>query len=281
MVKIITDSAADFEQSELEKSGVICIPMNITVDGEEYLDNVSISKPEFYDLLESCVEFPQTSQPSLYEFEKYMQAFKENGDECVIITISSGLSGTYQNVVLTKNSLEYENCFVIDSLNATGGQHMLVDYAVKLRDEGKSAAEIAEELETFKRKSRLLACIDTLDYLYKGGRLSKITYTVGSMMNIKPIIRMTEKGKIEVCSKALSVRRGIRSICDSVEKFNPDTSYPFYIVYSHNRKNADILANHLRDMGYNVPEDKIVSIGATIGTHIGKNACGYICIAKE
>ena len=281
MVKIITDSAADFESYELINNDIVCIPMNISFGENEYQENVNITKEEFYNLLETSNEFPKTSQPSVYEFEKMLKSFKENGDECVIITISSSLSGTYQNAMLTKNTLEYEECYVIDSLTATAGERILVDEAVKLRKSGKSAREIAETLEIIKGRVTLKACIDTLEYLYKGGRLSKAAYTVGSMVNIKPIIELTQDGKVELSSKALSIRQGIKSICDSFINNEPDTRYPIYIVYSHNRKNADILAKKINELGYDIPDERIINIGATIGAHIGKNACGYIYIGQQ
>lgn len=135
-----------------------------------------------------------------------------SGDECVIITISSVLSGTYQSAFLVKNMLDYENCYVVDSLNATAGQRLLVDYAVKLRGEGKSAKEIFDELEIVKTKIKLYACVDTLEYLHKGGRLSKTAYTVGTFANIKPVIRVSEEGAVEVSSKAMSMKGGINVI---------------------------------------------------------------------
>ena len=281
MVQIITDSAADFEPNEIEKLNIICIPLSISFGDKVFRDNENLTKSEFYELLETSDEFPKTSQPSPMELENYLKKFKADGDECIVVTLSSALSGTYQSAVLVKNMTEFDSCHVIDSLNATAGQRILVDYAVKLRNEGKSAKEIADILENLKKRVRLMGCIDTLEYLYKGGRLSKAAYTVGTMANIKPIIKVSNEGKVEVCSKALSIRQGIRSICYSFSKIKLDTSYPIYVVYSHNRKNADILVKHLLDKGYKIPEERIVNIGATIGAHVGTNACGYICIEKE
>lgn len=280
MVKIVTDSAADYERDELESKNIICTPMRITFGENEYIENVNLTKDKFFELLESSEEFPKTSQPSVYEYETIFNQLKADGDECVVITISSALSGTYQNALLTKNMCEYKECYVIDSLNATGGQRILVDEAVRLRDDGKSAREIADILEKLKDKVVLMACVDTLEYLYKGGRLSKAAYTVGSMVNIKPVIEVSKEGKVEVPSKALSIRQGIRTICEAFAQNPPDTNYPIYIVYTHNRKNADILAKKIRELGYDIDDERIVNIGATIGAHVGKNACGYIYIEK-
>ena len=205
MVRIITDSAADFEPYELEKHNIICVPMQISFDDNEYKENENLTKTQFYELMENSGVFPKTSQPTPYDFEVFLESFKDSGDECVIITISSALSGTYQNAFLVKNMLCYEGCYVVDSLNATAGERILVEYAVKLRDEGKSAKEIFDELEILKTKIKLFACVDTLEYLHKGGRLSKTAYTVGTIANIKPVIRVSEEGTVEVSAKAISM----------------------------------------------------------------------------
>lgn len=280
MVRIITDTAADFEPAELKDKNIICVPMTITLEGKEYRENENLTKNEFYEMLEKTEEFPKTSQPSPYDFEVYLNECMEQGDECVIITISSALSGTYQNAVMTKQITEFEGCYIVDSLSAACGERVLVEQAVKLRDEGKSAKEIAKNLENLKKKVKLKACVDTLEYLYRGGRLSKTAYTVGSVANIKPIIAISPEGAVDVFAKTLSVRKGIRTICDNLSKSKVDTSYPVYVLYSYNRKNADILAQSMREMGYDITESNIVNIGATIGAHVGKNACGYVYVEE-
>ncbi|MBQ4527952.1 MAG: DegV family protein [Clostridia bacterium] len=280
MVRIITDSAADYEPNELIKKNIICVSMKIAFGSTEYQENISLSKDQFYDMLIDGDEFPKTSQPSPFDFENILQDFKNAGDECIIITISSALSGTYQNATLTAKMLEYDSCYVIDSLNATGGQRMLADIAVKLRDEGKAACEIVNIIETLKHKITLKACIDTLEYLYKGGRLSKTAYTVGSFVNLKPVIEVNNEGKVEVCGKTLSIKKGLKTICTSITKNKPDSDYPIYIVYSHNKKHADVLVQNLRDLGFEIKDENIFNIGATIGAHVGPNACGYIYVSK-
>lgn len=280
MVQIITDSAADFEVEELKDKNIICVPMKITFGETEYEENVNLTKDEFYQMLRDSEEFPKTAQPSPFEFETHLERIKENGDECVIITISSQLSGTYQNACLTKNMVEFDECYVVDSLNATGGQRILVEEAIKLRDSGKSAKEIADVLESLKDRVTLMACVDTLEYLYKGGRISKTAYAVGSFANIKPLIEVSKEGKVEVLGKTISVKRGVKTICENISEVTPDENYPMYIVYSHNRKNADFLASKLSELGYDIPEENIFKIGATIGAHVGEGACGYIYIAK-
>lgn len=280
MVKIITDSAADFEPYELEKSGVICIPMKVTFGDKQYTENQDLTKSEFYELLEKNDVFPKTSQPAPYDFEMLFKEYMEKGDECVVITISSALSGTYQNAFLVKNMLEYSDCYLVDSLNATGGQRLLVDYAVKLKDMGKTAKEIYEELEVLKGKIKLFACVETLEYLHKGGRLSKTAYAVGTLANIKPVIYVSKEGKVEVSSKALSMKSGVSLVCKKLEQYSVDLSYPVYILYSNNRKNGEMLAEGVKKAGYHVMPENIINIGATIGAHVGSGACGVVFVEK-
>ncbi len=280
MIRIITDSASDFEPSEIQALNITCIPMTVSFENEEFKENENLTKDQFYKHLEQREEFPKTSQPSPYDFQLVLQDFADNQDESVIITISSALSGTYQNASLVKEMIDYSECYIVDSLNATGGERLLVEHAVKLRDEGKSAYQIANELETLKHKITLFACIDTLEYLHKGGRVSKAAYTVGSLANIKPIIHLSEEGTVEVCSKALSTKSGINSVCKKFIDKKPDTNYPIYILYSNNRQNADLLAKSIYEQGYTIHDKNIVNIGATIGTHVGPNACGIVYISK-
>jgi len=280
VVRIITDSAADYEKEELINKDIICLPMTILFGEKEYRQNVNISKKEFFERLADSEVFPKTSQPTPFEVEDVFKKLKDMGDECVVITISSGLSGTYQSVCLLKETAEIENAYIVDSRNATAGERILVDVAVKMRDEGKSAKEIYEKLEVLKHKVALLGCVDTLEYLYKGGRLSKTAYTVGTMANVKPVITVTDEGKVEVCHKVLSMRRGIKYMVESMEKNPPDTDYPIYAVYSYDSKNGEILKKKIEETGYKIGEDRFFEIGPVIGAHVGRGACGVIYIEK-
>ena len=144
MVRIITDSAADFEPFELEKWNITCIPLSVALDGRQYMENVDLSKDQFFALLTSTQDTPKSSQPSPELLMNLFAEAKAAGDEALFISLSSALSGTYQTAVMTCEDAESEDCYVFDSLNATGGQRLLVEYAVRLRDEGKCAKEILD-----------------------------------------------------------------------------------------------------------------------------------------
>ena len=280
MVRIITDSAADFEPFELEKWNIACIPLKVMLGDTEYEENLNLSKDQFFSLLASTGDTPKTSQPSPDHLMDLFAEAKQAGDEAVYITISSAISGTYQTAVMTREDAESDDCYVFDSRNATGGQRLLVEYAVCLRDAGKSAKEILEALEVVRDKVVLFACIDTLEYLYRGGRISQTVYKLGTMAQVKPIIRVSEEGSIEVPAKAMGMRKGMDLLCKRVEQQKPSAQHNFYVMYTADRTIGQTLAKKLRELGYDIPEERIIQVGAGIGSHIGPNACGFVYVAE-
>ena len=281
MVRIITDSAADFEPWELEAQKITCIPLVVMFGETEYRENVSLSKQQFYELLAETDTLPKTAQASPQILLDLFEEAKASGEEAIYITLSSGLSGTYQSAVMTKQLADSENCYVVDSLSGTGGQRMVVEHAVKLRDEGKSAAQIVAELEKLRGRIMLYACMDTLENLYRGGRISQTVYTLGSLAQIKPIIRLEQTGCVSVPAKAMGMRKGMAHLCKQVEKFTPAEAFPFSVMYTDNRKNGETMAQRFRQMGLEIPDSRIIQVGAAIGTHIGPNAVGFVCITGE
>ena len=280
MVRIITDSAADFEPFELEKLNIACIPLKVMLGGTEYEENVNLSKDRFFSLLASTGETPKTSQPSPDHLMDLFAEAKKAGDEAVYISISSAISGTYQTACMTCEDADSDACYVFDSLNATGGERLLVEYAVRLRDAGKNAKEIIAGLESIRDKIVLFACIDTLEYLYRGGRISQTVYKLGTMAQVKPIIRVSEEGTIEVPAKAMGMRKGMDQLCKRVEAQKPSADHNFYVMYTADRTIGQTLAQKITALGYEIPEERIIQVGAAIGSHIGPNACGIVYVAE-
>ena len=279
MVRIITDSSADLEPREYEALNITCIPLTVLFDDVEYQENVNLSKEEFYKLLYSGGS-PKTAQPSPQLLLDLFEEAKEAGDEAIYFSISGAISGTYQTACATKSMADYDRCYVVDSKNATGGLRLLLELAVKLRDEGKSAQEIIEGVKAIQDKIVLYACMDTLEYLYKGGRISQTVYKLGTMAQVKPILRVTEEGAIEVPAKAMGMRKGMDFLCKRVEARKPDLNHNFYAMYTGDRSNGVALAEKFRAMGYDIPEEKIINVGAAIGSHVGPNACGMVYVAE-
>ena len=281
MVRLITDSSADLEPKEYEQLDIICIPLNVMFGEREYQENVNLSKTEFYDLLAASKTLPKTAQASPQILLDLFEQAKAAGDEAIYICLSSAISGTYQSAMMTRQLAGGEGLYVLDSLTATGGERMLAEYVVKLRDEGKTAAEIVEAAEKLRGRITLYACMDTLENLYRGGRISQTVYTLGTMAQIKPIIHLNEAGQVTVPAKAMGMKKGAEQLCKLVDKCPPDDHFPFYVMYTSKRSGGEALADRFRAMGYDIPDDRIIQVGAAIGTHIGINAIGFVYIAKE
>ena len=276
MIRIITDSAADFEPRELEKLNITCTPLTVMFGDAEYQENISLSKAQFYDLLLNNEHNPKTSQPSPQLLMDLFEQAHESGDEAIYISISSAISGTYQSAMMTKNLLGYDTCHVVDSRNATGGQRMIVEYAVQLRDAGKTAAQIIAAIEDIRDRIVLFACMDTLEYLYKGGRISQTVYKLGTMANIKPIISVEKDGSIAVPAKAMGMRKGMDMLCKKLETIPRDEDFPLYAMYTSSRSAAEALAQKL-----GIEDDRIIQVGAAIGSHVGPDACGIVYVAAK
>lgn len=279
MVRIITDSSADLEPREYEQMNITCIPLGVSFGDADYQENVNLSKDQFYDLLAEG-GFPKTAQPSPQILMDLFEEAKAAGEEAIYICISSAISGTYQTACATRELVECDACYVLDSKNATGGLRLLLEQAVRLRDQGKTAREIIAGVEAIRDKVVLYACMDTLEYLYRGGRISQTVYKLGTLAQVKPIIRVTEEGFIEVPAKAMGMRKGMDMLCKRVEAQKPSMDHSFYAMYTGDRTNGVLLAEKFRAMGYDIPDEKIINVGAAIGSHVGPNACGMVYIAE-
>ena len=279
-IKIITDSASDITVSNRED--LIILPITITFHGTEYEDGINLSHKEFYEKLIESEELPTTSQISPYTFEEAIRRVLADGDEPVIITLSGKLSGTYQNAFVAASEFE-EKVYVIDSENVAVGQHALVEYALRLKDEGLDAASIAEELNKSKKRIHTIALLDTLEYLKKGGRISKAAAFTGSVLSIKPVVGVVN-GEVAVLGKARGAKHGNNllieqiGLCGGIDFEKPfslgytgsdDTLIKQYIEYS-----KSIWEGHTDEL-------PISTIGGTIGTHVGPGAVAVAFFSPE
>ena len=278
MIRILLDSSADFSAEEAKVRNMELVPINITFNDKNYLDGVDITKDEFYELLTSSETFPMTAQPSPQDFLDIFEDAKEKGDQIIYLSLSSGLSGTFQSATLAKNMAEYDEIYLVDTLSATRAIRLMAEYACKLREEGKDAATIVEELENFRSRVVILAAVDTLEYLQKGGRLSKAAAAIGELANLKPIITVTEEGKIGVPAKALGRNKAISTLIKMITEKQIDTTFPIYSLYAVGEENTEKLEQKLGKEGVRVT--KRLQIGSTIGCHVGPGAYGVIFVTK-
>jgi len=282
MVIIATDSAADFELEELEQMHVVHMPMTVRFGEDEYLENISITKEEFFIRLQSDSNFPKTSQPSPALFEELFEKAKKDGNEVIYIPLSKALSGDYQTAMSVKNMVDYDGIYIIDTMSCTGGQRLLVKEAVRLRDEGKDGKEIVSRIDELKNRTVIYTAMDTLEYLYRNGRLSDAAFYIAQLGHIKPIMHNGAdcQGKAEIVSKHIGLNKAIRYIVDRLAVEVPDPDFPIYVMYTYDKTNAYKLRDKLIEKGYEIKEEQIVPVGATVGAHIGPYACAVAYIRQ-
>ena len=276
MIRILVDSASDVAYNNSEN--IYVVPLSVTINDKTYLDGVQLGHDEFYEMLTSTEAFPKSSQPSPQSFAEAFEQAKEKGEELICILLSSGVSGTYQSACLAKNIVGYDNIHIIDSLTGSYGVYLLVQEAQKLIEQGYSAKEIAEKIEELKERVMVYLSVDTLEYLYRGGRLSKTSALIGGVAKIKPVIYVTKEGTIGVFNKQLGISRAVNALVD-VAKNNPaDTEYSFYTICTAGTNNVEMLENRLAEASVSVTQR--IQMGPVVGTHAGPEAFGIIYIRK-
>lgn len=280
MVRIITDSSADFTAEEAKELNITVIHMDVVFGGITYLDGVDLTPKEFYEKLIESDELPKTSQITPYSFGQIFEEVEESGDSAVVITLSSEVSGTYSNAY--SSACSYDNIYAVDSLNVTVGEQCLVRLACALRDEGLSADVISEKLNEARKNIKVLALLDTLEYLKKGGRVSGAAAMVGEVLAIKPVVSVVD-GKIELVGKARGSRKGNNLLMELVQKCG-GIDFDLPVVLGYSGISDDMLNKYLEDSRvlWEGEEDKLLrlTIGPTIGTHVGPGAVAVAFFAK-
>ena len=266
-VSIITDSGSDILPGEMED--LIVLPLTIAFGNDVYHDGVDLSHERFFDLLAESSENPTTGQVPPF---RYSQAFKEvveAGDEAVVITISSQVSGTWQSACTAAADFG-DKILVVDSLHVSVGIRLLVEIALKMAAEGASSQEIVSALEKTRGEIHFLALLDTLEYLRRGGRISNVSAVLGTILSIKPVVTCTD-GKIVVMDKARGLKNGRATIANLIrEDGGFDFDRPLSIGYTGNSdKPVRSFLNSCTDLWEGKGEVPVSSIGATIGTHAG------------
>ena len=278
-VRIIVDSTSDLTAAVRQRVHVV--PLTIRVGDKEYIDGVTINSREFYEKLVECDDLPTTSQATPASFEGVFRQTVEAGDDAVVITLASKLSGTYQSAVIAAE--EYEGrIHVVDSTTVAIGGGILTELALRLVDQGLSAAEIAKTLERERQNIRLVALVDTLEYLKKGGRISKTVALAGSLLSIKPVLTI-EDGEIKMLGKARGSRQGNNLLVQEIEKAGGvDFTKPLMLGYTGISdallrkyiQDSDALWKDYRD------ELPVSTIGSVVGTHAGPGAIAVAFFKK-
>lgn len=268
--RIIVDSTADLMPEF--KSRVYTVPLTVNFGDEEFIDGVTIDHKTFYEKLIESDVLPTTSQATPDAFIKEFEKAKLAGESAVVITLASKFSGTYQSATIAAE--DHENIYIVDSASAAMGSGILVELAFKLLDEGKSAEEIAKILEEEKKKIIIVALVDTLEYLKKGGRVSKAVAFAGGVLNIKPVLSVAD-GEINMLGKARGSKMGNNLLVEEINKVGGiDFTKPVLLGYSG--ISDALLLKYIEDSRHiwegNLDEVRYTTVGSVIGTHAGPGA---------
>ena len=279
MIRIITDSTADFSLEQAKELNVEIVPLTVVINGQEYKDRTQLQPEEFYKILEEQDVTPTTSQPSPKDFLDAYQPGIDAKDSLIVFTLSSRVSGTYQSANIAKDLAEYEDIHIIDSLTAIPALRIIVEKACELRDQGKSVQEIIDFIEVFKTKVKLFALVDTLEYFYKGGRLSKSSATIGNLLKMKPILSLID-GKLEMIGKSRGTKKATNKVIELINASGEiDFNEKIYLGYTGSEDKMDKFEAILEEeLGFKGAKHLI--IGPAIGTHAGPGAQVIIYVEK-
>ena len=269
-VRIIVDSSADIAAEIRESFSVI--PMKVRFGEKDYIDGVTITHREFYEKLIECDDIPVTSQASPAAFADEFEKCRERGESAVVITVSSKLSGTYQSANIAAE--DFENVFVVDGKSVAIGTGILAEYALSLADEGMSAEAIAEEIRRERENVCVIAMLDTLEYLKRGGRISRSAAVAGGLLSIKPVITVKD-GEVAILGKARGSKQGNNLLVKMIEDAGGvDFEKPLLLGYTG--ISDLLLRKYIEDSRelWRGNEGKLRTeiIGSSIGTHAGPGA---------
>ena len=274
-IKIVVDSTVDLTAEV--KAQVRTVALSVLFGDREYKDGVTIDPMKFYEMLTTSEKLPTTSQPTPAAFEDAYRELVEAGHEVVCVTVASKLSGTYQSATIAAEEFPGK-VFVVDSRSTTIGAGILVEWALKLVEEGRSGQEILEALMEKRKEIRLYAMVDTLEYLKKGGRLSSTVAFVGGVLNLKPIICL-DAGEIKVIGKARGQKAAFAALTKACQETGVNTEAPFMLGYTG--CSDENLTRYLEENAGLWPGDsKKVVVGSVIGTHAGPGAVAVAFFAK-
>lgn len=277
-MRIITDSTCDLDFDFLKDNGVDIVKLNYFFGEDAYIDGESMTNKEFYEKLAQSDALPTTSQPSPDQFYEVFKKALADGEEVLGIFISSELSGTFQSATIAKSMLETDKIHLVDSRAATFSLGSVVLEALRLKTELNSVLDVKTKLEEFIEKNELIAVVGTLKYLQMGGRLSKTSAVVGSILNMKPIIAVRD-GKISAEGKARGESGAFEKVVEMI-KANPiDENYPVVLGHSNSTETLSNFVTYLEKSGIVLKNVKYAEIGLVIGVHVGPGAVG-ICYKK-
>lgn len=271
--RIVTDSASDMPQETAEKLGVTVMPIHSRFGEEEYLDGVTLKPADFFKKLVETKEIPRTSQITPFEFGQEFQKRVSAGEGVLCITMSSGVSGTYQSACSAAEEFG-DNVIVIDSRQFCISLYVLVEYACRCRDQGMTLQETAEAVRSAMKRVHVASVFATLEYLKLGGRISSTAALAGSLLSIKPVITINE-GVVEVISRARGGRKANQMLVDFIRRTGGiDDTMPCCLGFTgfSDETLTDYIDNYAAEFKDRLSGLTVVPVGATVGTYAGPGA---------
>jgi DegV family protein with EDD domain len=269
MIKIITDSSADLPTEIIEQYDITVVPLTVTIEEKNYLEKVDLTPEEFFTKMFSTDNLPKTSQPSPASFAEAFTKF-DTDTELLCLTISSGLSGTYQSASIGKE-LSQAKVTIFDTLAGSLGHGLQIIRAAELAEQGYSIEEIITNLSDYRDNMNILVLLNTLENIVKGGRLSKFQGSLAKILNIKVILERVDGGKVEIFEKVRGKKRFQKRVLEVIQERGTDFSnVTFGITHTGNIEEAEEVKQGIIQHFH--PKDIIVSyMGATMGTYAGKD----------
>lgn len=268
MISLVTDSSCDLPMEYIEKYSINIVPLTVSIDGKDYVEGTDIQSKDFAHMMLQAKDLPKTSMPSPGNFAEMFKSLLDKGP-VLCLTVSSGLSGTYQSACLGRD-LSNGDVRVVDTISGSLGHGLMLLKAAEFIQEGKDIDEIIQKIEEYKRSPNILVLLDTLENIVKGGRLSKFKGSVAKVLDIKVILGNDGDGKVVILEKVRGKKRFLKRIVEKVGEMKDDFSdTTFGITHIDNLVDAEYLKNEIMDRYH--PKDVIINyMGSTMGTYAGK-----------
>lgn len=286
MFQIVSDGACDFTKEEAKAFGVEVIPFYVSF-GEEFLkEGVDITKPDFFKRLTSDKKlFPTTAQPNPNDYIEVCEPYLKKGQDVLILTISSKLSGSNNSANVAANILREDysdrQVIVIDSLNGSVAQYLILKEIIKMRDAGLSMDEVVALTEKVIKTTHVYFTLDSLEYLKKGGRVGPTTALIGGALGLKPVLQLVD-GKVSQLDSVRGKKNVLRLIESALIHALTDSKDDVNISIGHilNEKDAVTVIDNLEKSLNITVTNPVVEVGATIGAHAGPKALAFAYCKK-
>lgn len=272
MIRIITDSLCDMTMEHAKERNIDILPLTVRFGETDYKCGIDLSNEDFYGKLETSDEAPSTAAVNPYDFEEIFQKYVDAGDDIVAILFSKYMSATFQSASIAANNIASDKLRLIDCENGAMGQALLIETAVSMRDNGLSADEIAENIQALLPRTKTYIVVDNMDYLNRGGRISKSADPVGNQMKIHPVLQLLADG-VKPVDKVKGRKSCNAWLINKLQEQPADQKYRLVIGHSNAPERAETFKEQLREAGI-TNEIFITCIGPVVGTHIGPNCLG-------